>query len=136
VEQVYQKYMAVFHDTLSGGEWVGLDAVRFGLRAALRELAACPPAAPGPSLTVGVLPRPSQPAVDMRHHEWLNSQVERLNEWLAARYHDASDTADSVIGELDTLRGQVERLRVELAAAIGERDAADVGCAAAEARAG
>ena len=28
VEQVYQKYMAVFHDTLSGGEWVGLDAVR------------------------------------------------------------------------------------------------------------
>jgi flagellar motor switch protein FliM len=68
----------------------------------------------------------------MRHHEWLNSQVERLNEWLAARYHDASDTADSVIGELDTLRGQVERLRVELAAAIGERDAADVGCAAAE----
>ena len=76
VDRIYQKYMAVFYEV--DGTWIGLDAVRYALRAALRELV-------------------------------------------------QGDSA-----ELSSLRELVASLRCELAAAIDERNAADVECADAE----
>lgn len=124
IDRIYQKYIAVFYEVDGGGTWIDLSAVRYALRAALREMAD------------GVM-RPA-PALDMRQVEAVNGQIERLNDWLFEYAHDLAhdpytDTAGAMIAAADRLRGHVAKLRVELATAIDERNAADGGCADVEA---
>lgn len=61
--------------------------------------------------------------------ERLKDQLIRINDWLAEHapdeYHQPGDTADAIIAVADTLRGQVAKLRTELAAAIDERNHLD-----------
>ena len=57
------------------------------------------------------------------------AQIIRINDWLSEHapdeYHQPGDTADAIIAVADRLRGQVAKLRTELAAAIDERHVAD-----------
>ena len=119
VDQVYQKYSDVFLEVNAGQAWVDLAAVRYALRAALRELAATT----------------EPPTTGDRIAENHYAQIQRLNKWLeqnAPGYFNEGNTADATIDELDSLKRQTARLRIELATAIEERDAADRDCAELE----
>lgn len=64
-----------------------------------------------------------------RNYDRLLAQLMRINDWLAEHapdeYHQPGDTADAIIAVADRLRGQVAKLRTELAAAIDERNHLD-----------
>jgi hypothetical protein len=106
LDRIYQKYISIFYEVDGGGTWIDLSAVRYALRAALREMAQ---PAPNPDRQGGA--------------------IKRLNDWLAEHapdeYHQPGDTADAMIMAADRLRGMVVRLSLELAAAIDERDHAE-----------
>jgi len=87
-------------------------------------------------------PKSAVPVIDQLRVKAIDGQLQRLNRWLAEHsrqdYEDSfSDTADAMIAAADRLRGQVARLsdpgalverdklRIELATAIAERDASD-----------
>lgn len=87
-------------------------------------------------------PKSAVPVIDQLRVKAIDGQLQRLNRWLAEHsrqdYEDSfSDTAAAMIAAADRLRGQVARLsdpgalverdklRIELATAIAERDASD-----------
>ena len=75
--------------------------------------------------------------VDLRTYEWVNGQIARLNDWLAEHepslyIEPGTDTGEAMVKAADRLRGQVVKLRHELATAIDERNAADRACAEVE----
>lgn len=119
IERIYQKHISIFHEIDGGGTWIDLSAVRYALRAALRELA------------------DAQPGADIvEEHRHLDATVRQIERVVEA--HDSAVYADLVAGNIslptaidgmiaaaDRLRGTVEKLRIELAAAIDERNAAD-----------
>ena len=82
VENIYQKYISVFYEIDAVGTWIDLAAVRYALRAALRELAA------------------AQPAVDIiEEHRHLDGIVLRIERVLEA--HDSDVFADLVAGNIE-----------------------------------
>lgn len=82
VDAIYQKYISVFYEIDAGGAWIDLAAVRYALRAALRELAA------------------AQPAVDIiEEHRHLDGIVRRIERVLEA--HDSAVYADLVAGNIE-----------------------------------
>lgn len=90
VDAIYQKYISVFYELDAGGAWIDLAAVRYALRAALRELAA------------------AQPAVDItQKHRDLAATVLEIESVLATHAGDAyADFVDRHI-ELPTVIARV-----------------------------
>lgn len=120
VDRIYQKYIGVFYELEhDAGTWIDLASVRYALRAALCELAGPP-----------TIDRQGGDTLDQRQYQVLAKQIERLNDWLFEHATDLAhdphtDTADAIIAAADRLRGRAKKLRIELAAAIDERNVAD-----------
>lgn len=116
VDRIYQKYIGVFYEVDGGGTWIDLSAVRYALRAALREMAETQ--------------RPTPPSIDQRQYERLTAQIAMLNDWLAEYAADlyidpATDTAEAMVAAADRLRGAVQRLTVNLAESEQQLDMLD-----------
>jgi hypothetical protein len=94
---IYDKYNSALLRVGTGGV-IGIDAAQMALYLALQEVNVAVPDA----------------SLDVRHVEWLTSQMGALNDWLEeyapARYADPTDTATAVIAELDSMRGLITRL--------------------------
>lgn len=101
LDRIYQKYIGVFYEVDGGGTWLDLSAVRYALRAALKELAEA-----------------NKPAAEPTQNR---QQIERINAWLREHAPDDfwtdDDAMTSIIAAADRLRGQVARLQAMLAAA-------------------
>lgn len=131
-ESIYQKYVNAVQQVSGDGTWVDWGVVRLALRLAISDAYNGAPFTDLHALLadreralqnaldhIDALrcERNAQP--DQRVHERLQSQINRLNEWLCEHaplhYREQTDTATSVIAVVDSQREQIDGLRQQLA---------------------
>ena len=86
-EEIYQKYATAIANVTGDGSWIDWGVMRLALRLAVQDahaagLETCSDLAD--DLAAIVANQAQAPDPDQRVHEHLQSQISRLNEWLAA----------------------------------------------------
>ncbi len=137
-EAIYQKYITAMQQVTGGGTWVDWSAVRLALRLALQDahdagLQTCAGMADDLAAIAANQDKALQNALDqidaLRHernaqpdqhtHEHLQSQITRLNEWIAEHepglYISPGDTADATLAALAYRDQRVAALQQEIA---------------------
>jgi hypothetical protein len=110
---IFARYTEAMIDVTTNG-LIEIQTAQLVLALALRDLEATKPDIHQANGGNG------EKRVDLRTYEWLNDQIARINDWLAE--HEPAlycapdtDTAEAMICAADRLRGQVAKLRSELA---------------------